>query len=198
MPTRCRAQQHCLVSEHADCIDQKFAYFSYDAFKLRQTPQRNIVGNNFARTNKASVVDRSYVPANAENAILAASSAGAVIPTSQRMSRSVQLLRTCSSVQMVPAAQLKSFQLERWLPSSRPMALERTIWEDLRGSVRFLRVRKRSSFATRATCESPRRSGNELTGERHASCLQVHALGRDPTPCLSPTLQVPRALPTNR
>jgi hypothetical protein len=44
------------VSELADYIDQKVPDFSFEAFKLRQIPQRNIVGNNFALTNKMVVL----------------------------------------------------------------------------------------------------------------------------------------------
>ncbi|WP_334403176.1 caspase family protein [Bradyrhizobium sp. AZCC 2289] len=44
------------VSELADYIDQKVPDFSFEAFKLRQIPQRNIVGNNFALTNKTSIL----------------------------------------------------------------------------------------------------------------------------------------------
>jgi hypothetical protein len=44
------------VSELADYIDQKVPDFSFAAFKLRQIPQRNIVGNNFALTNKMVVL----------------------------------------------------------------------------------------------------------------------------------------------
>jgi WD40 repeat protein/uncharacterized caspase-like protein len=44
------------VSELADYIDQKVPDISFDAFKLRQIPQRSIVGNNFALTNKTEVL----------------------------------------------------------------------------------------------------------------------------------------------
>src|SRR6202011_2191227 len=44
------------VSELADYIDQKVPDFSFEAFKLRQIPQRNIVGNNFALTNQMVVL----------------------------------------------------------------------------------------------------------------------------------------------
>jgi uncharacterized caspase-like protein len=44
------------VSEIADYIDQKVPDYSYEAFKLRQIPQRSIVGNNFALTNKTEVL----------------------------------------------------------------------------------------------------------------------------------------------
>lgn len=43
------------VSELADYIDQKVPDFSFEAFKLRQIPQRSIVGNNFALTNRTEV-----------------------------------------------------------------------------------------------------------------------------------------------
>jgi WD40 repeat protein len=45
------------VSELADYIDQKVPDISFEAFKMRQIPQRNIVGNNFALTNKTLVLD---------------------------------------------------------------------------------------------------------------------------------------------
>jgi len=44
------------VSELADYIDEKVPDYSFEAFKLRQIPQRSIVGNNFALTNKAEVL----------------------------------------------------------------------------------------------------------------------------------------------
>jgi WD40 repeat protein len=44
------------VSELADYIDQKVPDYSFEAFKLRQIPQRSIVGNNFALTNRAEVL----------------------------------------------------------------------------------------------------------------------------------------------
>jgi WD40 repeat protein len=44
------------VSELADYIDQKVPDYSFDAFKLRQIPQRNIVGNNFSLTNKIAIL----------------------------------------------------------------------------------------------------------------------------------------------
>jgi WD40 repeat protein len=51
------------VSELADYIDQKVPDISFDAFKLRQIPQRSIVGNNFALTNKATVLTATNAPA---------------------------------------------------------------------------------------------------------------------------------------
>jgi WD40 repeat protein len=51
------------VSELADYVDQKVPDISFDAFKLRQVPQRSIVGNNFALTNKAAVLGASAGPA---------------------------------------------------------------------------------------------------------------------------------------
>jgi WD40 repeat protein/uncharacterized caspase-like protein len=44
------------VSELADYIDQKVPDISFEAFKLRQIPQRSIVGNNFALTNRTGVL----------------------------------------------------------------------------------------------------------------------------------------------
>ncbi|EGP09590.1 polysaccharide deacetylase [Bradyrhizobiaceae bacterium SG-6C] len=44
------------VSELADYIDAKVPDYSFEAFKLRQIPQRSIVGNNFALTNKAAIL----------------------------------------------------------------------------------------------------------------------------------------------
>jgi WD40 repeat protein len=44
------------ISELADYVDQKVPDYSYQAFKLRQIPQRSIVGNNFAVTNKTEVM----------------------------------------------------------------------------------------------------------------------------------------------
>jgi hypothetical protein len=44
------------VSELADYIDRKVPDYSYEAFKLRQIPQRSIVGNNFALANKVDVL----------------------------------------------------------------------------------------------------------------------------------------------
>lgn len=45
------------ISELADHVDRKVPDLSFAAFKLRQIPQRSIVGNNFALTNKATVLD---------------------------------------------------------------------------------------------------------------------------------------------
>ena len=44
------------ISELADHIDRKVPDLSFEAFKLRQIPQRSIVGNNFALLNKAIVL----------------------------------------------------------------------------------------------------------------------------------------------
>jgi hypothetical protein len=49
------------VSELADYVDQKVPDISFDAFKLRQVPQRSIVGNNFALTNKTEILDANAV-----------------------------------------------------------------------------------------------------------------------------------------
>ena len=58
------------VSELADYIDQKVPDFSFEAFQLRQIPQRSIVGNNFALTNKAEVLSVALVsPKNAAASI---------------------------------------------------------------------------------------------------------------------------------
>jgi hypothetical protein len=44
------------ISELADYIDQKVPDISFEAFKVRQIPQRSIVGNNFSLTNKTEVL----------------------------------------------------------------------------------------------------------------------------------------------
>jgi WD40 repeat protein len=59
------------VSELADYVDQMVPDISFDAFKLRQIPQRSIVGNNFALTNKAEVLT-----------VVAAGNTGPASPTS--------------------------------------------------------------------------------------------------------------------
>jgi hypothetical protein len=76
------------VSELADYIDRKVPDFSFDAFKLRQIPQRNIVGNNFALVNKTTILTASSDAAPAKTAkgtpsaqANGTSSTGAVIPT---------------------------------------------------------------------------------------------------------------------
>jgi uncharacterized caspase-like protein len=51
------------VSELADYVDQKVPDYSLEAFKLRQVPQRSIVGNNFALTNKAEVLAATLITA---------------------------------------------------------------------------------------------------------------------------------------
>jgi hypothetical protein len=51
------------ISELADYIDQKVLDYSFEEFKLRQIPQRSIVGNNFAVTNKAEVLAAAPVGA---------------------------------------------------------------------------------------------------------------------------------------
>jgi hypothetical protein len=44
------------ISELADYIQQKVEDYSYETFKMRQVPQRSIVGNNFALINKTEVL----------------------------------------------------------------------------------------------------------------------------------------------
>jgi WD40 repeat protein/uncharacterized caspase-like protein/uncharacterized protein YecT (DUF1311 family) len=44
------------LSELADYVDIKVPDYSYEAFKLRQIPQRSMVGTNFALANKAAVL----------------------------------------------------------------------------------------------------------------------------------------------
>lgn len=44
------------ISELADYVDRKVPDLSFEAFKLRQIPQRSIVGSNFALTNKVAVL----------------------------------------------------------------------------------------------------------------------------------------------
>jgi WD40 repeat protein/uncharacterized caspase-like protein len=75
------------VSELADYIDQKVPDFSFEAFKLRQIPQRSIVGNNFALTNKM-VILTAATDANANAAkviaavpVVGTGSSGPAIPT---------------------------------------------------------------------------------------------------------------------
>jgi uncharacterized caspase-like protein len=58
------------VSELADYIDQKVPDISFEAFKLRQIPQRSIVGNNFALTNKMVVLAAGNDAASANSAEL--------------------------------------------------------------------------------------------------------------------------------
>ncbi|MCK1389041.1 hypothetical protein, partial [Bradyrhizobium sp. 21] len=45
------------VSELADYIDERVPDLSYNAFRLRQIPQRSIVGNNFSLTNRMEVLN---------------------------------------------------------------------------------------------------------------------------------------------
>jgi len=68
------------ISELADYIDAKVPDFSFEAFKLRQIPQRSIVGNNFALANKATVlaaaspksgVATSVIPAKPTHVVIA-------------------------------------------------------------------------------------------------------------------------------
>jgi WD40 repeat protein/uncharacterized caspase-like protein len=67
------------VSEIADYIDQKVPDYSYEAFKLRQIPQRSIVGNNFVLTNKTEVLaatsmaktDAASIPAKPTHVVVA-------------------------------------------------------------------------------------------------------------------------------
>ncbi|MEH2567741.1 caspase family protein [Bradyrhizobium sp. AZCC 2289] len=67
------------VSELADYIDQKVPDFSFEAFKLRQIPQRNIVGNNFALTNKTTILTASN--AALANAATGGGTSDLAIPT---------------------------------------------------------------------------------------------------------------------
>jgi uncharacterized caspase-like protein len=53
------------VSELADYIDRKVPDYSYEAFKLRQIPQRSIVGNNFALANQVDVLPAASASADA-------------------------------------------------------------------------------------------------------------------------------------
>lgn len=55
------------ISELADYIDQKVPDYSFEAFKLRQIPQRSIVGSNFALTNKAEVLPAGLSSAASSN-----------------------------------------------------------------------------------------------------------------------------------
>jgi len=50
------------VSELADYIDQRVPDLSFEAFKLRQIPQRSIVGNNFPLTRRMEVLGASSQP----------------------------------------------------------------------------------------------------------------------------------------
>jgi uncharacterized caspase-like protein len=68
------------VSELADYIDQKVPDFSFEAFKLRQIPQRSIVGNNFALTNKADVLASPAAGTDTSSAVTPNNDA-ATIPT---------------------------------------------------------------------------------------------------------------------
>ncbi|EGP09588.1 polysaccharide deacetylase [Bradyrhizobiaceae bacterium SG-6C] len=44
------------ISELADYVDAKVPDYSFEAFKMRQVPQRNIVGSNFALANRGAVL----------------------------------------------------------------------------------------------------------------------------------------------
>ena len=44
------------VSELADYVDAKVPDISFEAFKLRQTPQRSMIGNNFALANRIAAL----------------------------------------------------------------------------------------------------------------------------------------------
>lgn len=57
------------ISELADHIDRKVPDLSFEAFKLRQIPQRSIVGNNFALSTKATVLAAAPVPQSAHGAL---------------------------------------------------------------------------------------------------------------------------------
>jgi WD40 repeat protein/uncharacterized caspase-like protein len=54
------------ISELADYIQQKVEDYSYETFKMRQVPQRSIVGSNFALTNKAQVLTATSSSARAD------------------------------------------------------------------------------------------------------------------------------------
>lgn len=69
------------VSELADYIDQKVRDFSFEAFRLRQIPQRNIVGNNFALTNRAVVLTAGTGSAAVGNAASSPTGAFLAKPT---------------------------------------------------------------------------------------------------------------------
>ncbi len=59
------------VSELADYIDRKVPDISFEAFKLRQIPQRSIVGNNFSLTNKATILTEGNEPRAADKIVKA-------------------------------------------------------------------------------------------------------------------------------
>ena len=68
------------VSELADYVDAKVPEVSYEAFRLRQIPQRNMMGNNFALVGKATVLptgsadsysaDKRAIPAKSTHVVI--------------------------------------------------------------------------------------------------------------------------------
>jgi hypothetical protein len=67
------------VSELADYIDLKVPDFSFEAFKLRQIPQKSIVGNNFASANRTDILATANGTSSAPS-VKSNVSAGTAIP----------------------------------------------------------------------------------------------------------------------
>src|SRR4051812_45854834 len=76
------------VSELADHLDQKIPDISFEAFKLRQVPQRSIVGSNFVLAAKTEILAAAapaiptrptHVAIAAADVLATASNDGAVV-----------------------------------------------------------------------------------------------------------------------
>lgn len=93
------------VSELADYVDQKVPDYSFEAFKLRQVPQRSIVGNNFALTNKVEVLAATPVTAKTESTVVPAKPTHVVIaPVDVKDSASST---AATVIQLTPGAQVR-------------------------------------------------------------------------------------------
>ena len=98
------------VSELADYIDQKVPDYSYEAFKLRQIPQRSVVGNNFALTNKVGVLAAMSATQTVENTSIAAKPTHVVVTpvdvkdSTSDAASSVRHLRPGTQVRVLEAA----------------------------------------------------------------------------------------------
>lgn len=70
------------VSELSDHIDSKVPDFSFEAFKLRQIPQRRIVGNNFPVVSRTAVLAATGAPEAKASAPISTKSTHVVVSQS--------------------------------------------------------------------------------------------------------------------
>ena len=87
------------VSGLADYLDEKVPDISYEAFKLRQIPQRSMVGSNFALVRKTNVLAGTQISAQTGSAPIPAKPTKAVVtPVDVKPSASVTAIRKQTGV----------------------------------------------------------------------------------------------------